>query len=273
MRRATRKKLTRPTRRSGQKVLYFVDTYANYFDPQLGEALVAVFEHNGIAVYVHPDQAASGMAMISMGAVEAARKLAAMNIRLLADAVRQGYDIVASEPSTVLCLTREYLNLFDDDDARLVAANTYEACSYLWKLHQQGRLALDLKPVNSTLAYHTPCHLRAISAGTPGESLLRLVSGLQVIHVEKGCSGMAGTYGLKRENFRMSLRAGWGLIAALRDPTFQAGTTECSACKMQMEQGASKPTIHPLKVLALAYGLMPDVAKQLSGRGSDVYVT
>jgi FAD/FMN-containing dehydrogenase/Fe-S oxidoreductase len=273
MRKAARKKLTRPTRRSDHKVLYFVDTYANYFDPQLGEALVAVFEHNGIAVYVHPDQAASGMAMISMGAVEAARKLAAKNIQLLADAVRQGYTIVASEPSTVLCLTREYLHLFDDDDARLVAANTYEACSYLWKLHQQGRLQLDLKPVNVALAYHTPCHLRALTAGTPGENLLRLVSGLHVFHIEKGCSGMAGTYGLKRENFRMSLRAGWGLIAALRDPTFQAGTTECSACKMQMEQGASKPTIHPLKVLALAYGLMPEVAKQFSGRGSDVYVT
>jgi FAD/FMN-containing dehydrogenase/Fe-S oxidoreductase len=273
MRRAARKKLTRPTRRSDKKVLYFVDTYANYFDPQLGEALVTVFEHNGIAVYVHPDQEASGMAMISMGAVEAARKLAAKNILLLAEAVRQGYDIVASEPSTVLCLTREYLNLFDDEDARLVAANTYEACSYLWKLHQQGRLQLDLKPVNAALAYHTPCHLRAIAAGTPGENLMRLISGLQVFHVEKGCSGMAGTYGLKRENFRMSLRAGWGLIAALRDPTFQAGTTECSACKMQMEQGAKKPTIHPLKVLAHAYGLMPDVARQLSGRGNDVYVS
>ena len=111
MRRAARKKLTRPTRRSDPKVLYFVDTYANYFDPQLAEALVAVFEHNGVAVYVHPRPAASGMAMISMGAVDAARKLAAKNILLLAEAVRQGYDIVASEPSTVLCLTREYLHL------------------------------------------------------------------------------------------------------------------------------------------------------------------
>jgi hypothetical protein len=40
-----------------------------------------------------------------------------------------------------------------------------------------------------------------------------------------------------------------------------------------MEQGAKKPTIHPLKVLAHAYGLMPDVARQLSGRGNDVYVS
>jgi Fe-S oxidoreductase len=273
MRRATRKKLTRPTRRSDRKVLYFVDTYANYFDPQLAEALVAVFEHNGVAVYVHPEQESSGMAMISMGAVEAARKLAAHNVPLLAEAIRQGYEIVASEPSAVLCLSREYLNLMDDEDARLVAEHTHEACDYLWNYHLQGQLQLDLKPINATLAYHTPCHMRALSVGTPGENLLRLIKGLQVFHLEKGCSGMAGTFGLKRENFRMSLRAGWGLISALRDQTFQAGTTECSACKMQMEQGTAKPTIHPLKVLALAYGLMPEIGKQIVGRRDEVYVT
>jgi FAD/FMN-containing dehydrogenase/Fe-S oxidoreductase len=273
MRRAARKKLTRPTGRSDRKVLYFVDTYANYFDPQLGEALVAVLEHNDVAVYVHPDQRSSGMAMISMGALDPARKLAEHNIPLLAEAVRQGYEIVASEPSTALCLTREYLHLVDDEDARLVAAHTHEACGYLWKMHQEGRLKLDFEPVEAAVAYHTPCHVRALSMGAPGENLLRLVRGLQVFHVEKGCSGMAGTYGLKRENFRTSLRAGWGLISALRDAAFQAGTTECSACKMQMEQGAAKPTIHPLKVLALAYGLMPDVAEQLARRVDRVYVT
>ena len=59
---------------------------------------------------------------------------------------------------------------------------------------------------------------------------------------------MAGTYGLHRANFRNSLRAGWPLIKAMRDPALPVGTTECSACKIQMEQGTTKPTIHPLKL-------------------------
>ena len=58
-------------------MLFFVDMYANWHDVQLADALVAVFEHNGIAVYVPPNQMQSGMAAISMGAVEAARKFAA----------------------------------------------------------------------------------------------------------------------------------------------------------------------------------------------------
>ncbi|HWB08145.1 MAG TPA: anaerobic glycerol-3-phosphate dehydrogenase subunit C [Pirellulales bacterium] len=273
MRRASRRRLTQPTRRSGRKVLYFIDTYANFHDPQLAEAMVAVLEHNGVAVYVHPDQTQSGMAMVSLGAVDRACKVAAHNVSILADAIRQGYTVVASEPSAALCLTREYPDLLGDDDARLVAANTSEACTYLWNMHLMGKLQLDLKPINATVGYHTPCHLKALGVGSPGESLLRLVPGLTVHRLDKGCSGMAGTFGLRKENYRNSLRAGWPLISSIRESNWLAGTTECSACKMQMEQGTSKPTIHPLKLLALSYRLMPEIASLLNTRGKELIVT
>ncbi|QDU30518.1 Anaerobic glycerol-3-phosphate dehydrogenase subunit C [Anatilimnocola aggregata] len=273
LRRADRNRLTRPARRTGGKILYFVDVYANWYDTQLAESLVAIMQHHGIAVYVPPGQLQSGMARISLGDVERARKLAARNVALLADAVRQGYQIVCTEPSAALALTHEYPNLLDDDDARLVAEHTTEACAYLWKLHQIGRLELDLRPINLTLGYHQPCHLRALDVGSPGESLLRLIPGLSVKRIERGCSGMAGTFGLRRDNYRASLRAGWGLISSLRDPLIDLGTTECSACKIQMEQGTTKPTIHPLKMLALAYGLMPEVESLLTARGEELLVT
>lgn len=270
---AHRRRLDRPSRRTGNKVLYFVDVYANWHDTQLAEALLAVLQHNGVAVYVHPLQVQSGMAAISMGAVDIARRLAARNLAILADAVRQGYHIVATEPAAALCLTHEYLNLFDEEDARLVAANSSEACTYLWKMHQAGKLELDLHPLNATLGYHLPCHLKALGVGSPGENLLRLIPGLMLHRIERGCSGMAGTFGLRRQNYRTSLRAGWGLISELRNPALQAGVTECSACKIQMEQGTSKPTIHPIKILALAYHLMPEVASLLTSHSEDLTVT
>ncbi len=273
VRRAAYRQLTRPSRRSGHKVAYFVDSFANYHDVQLAQALVAVFEHNGINVYVPPEQKQAGMVAVSCGDLDMARRLARHNLEILADAVRQGYHIVASEPAAALCLVREYPNLLPDEDARVVAKNTSEACSYLWKLHTLGRLRLDLKPINATLGYHMPCRLKALGVGAPGESLLRLIPGLTVHHIEEGCSGMAGTFGLLRRNYRASLRAGWGLISRLRDPNLQAGTTECSTCRIQMEQGTSKPTIHPVKLLALAYGLMPELAAQLTVRGQELLMT
>lgn len=270
---AHRRRITRPPKHSSRKVLYFVDIYANWYDTQLAEAFVRVLKHNGIAVYVHPDQLPSGMAAVSMGALHIARKFARRNVRLLAEAVRQGYQIVTTEPAAAVCLTHEYLNLLDSDDARLVAANTSEACAYLWKLHQNGKLELDLTPVNAMLGYHQPCHMRVLGAGTAGLNLLRLIPGVMTKHMEHGCSGMAGTFGLKQKNYRNSLRAGWGLITALREPGLQLGATECSTCKMQMEQGTAKPTIHPLKMLALSYGLMPEIAQLLTARSEELLVT
>ena len=111
--------------------------------------------------------------------------------------------------------------------------------------------------------------------GSPGENLLGLIPGLQLRHIESGCSGMAGTFGLLHQNYRTSLRAGWKLISRLRDPALHAGATECSTCKMQMEQGTTKPTIHPIKLLALSYGLMPEIARLLTSprRGVDRIVS
>jgi Fe-S oxidoreductase len=273
LRRAARRRLTRPGRRSGQKVLYFVDTFANYHDPQLAEALVSVLKHNGVSVYVHPEQWSSGMPSIACGALDHARAVARHNVALLADAVRQGYHVLATEPAAAVCLTHEYLHLVDDDDARLLAAHSGEACSYLWKMHLTGGLQLDFKAIHASLGYHTPCHLRALGVGTPGENLLGLIPGLRVHHVEQGCSGMAGTFGLLHRNYRSSLRAGWGLISRLRDASIQAGATECSACKIQMEQGTTKRTFHPIKLLALAYGLMPELAATLTTPGEDLIVS
>ena len=270
---AARRKLTRTTRRAGGKVLYFVDTFANYHDPQLALALVEVLEHNGIAVFVHPDQLSSGMPMIALGALAKAKEVATHNVALLADAVRQGYVIVTTEPSAAMCLKHEYSLLVPDDDAGLVAQHAVEACAFLWQLHRAGRLRLDLKPVNARLGYHQPCHLRALEIGTPSENLLRLIPGLVVHEIDAGCSGMAGTFGLQRKNFRASLRAGRGLTRALRDPNINAGVTECSACKIQMEQAAAKPTLHPIKLLALSYGLMPEVAEFLTARSEELFVS
>lgn len=273
LRRAARRRLTRTIRRGGRKVAYFVDAYANYFDAGLGEALVAVLKRNGISVHVPQDQVQAGMPAIACGSLDHARRLARQNIAVLSEAVRQGYDIVATEPAAVLCLTHEYPQLIDDDDTRLVAAHASEACTYLWNLHTKGGLQLDFRPINATVGYHLPCHLKALEVGSPGENLLRLIPGLSVVRLEEGCSGMAGTFGLLHRNYRASLRAGWGLISRLRDSRLQFGATECSACKLQMEQGTTKPTIHPIRLLALAYGLTPDLETMLDTPGSGLLAT
>ncbi len=274
LRRAARSKLTRMVRREGRKVAYFVDCFANDFDPILGEALVRILKRNGIAVFVPPTQTQAGMPAIACGAIDQAIGLARRNVAALAEAVRQGYEVVATEPAAALCLKHEYPQLLEnDDDALLVAQHSHEACSYLWQAHVTGELQLDLRPINLTVGYHLPCHLMALEVGSPGEQLLRLIPGLHVCRLEEGCSGMAGTFGLLHQNYRNSLRAGWNLIARVREPRIQLCATECSACKMQMEQGTTKPTIHPLKLLAVAYDLLPGGDQLINAVGMERLIT
>lgn len=247
-----------------EKVLYFVDTYANYFDTDLAIAFERVVRRHGVEFYAPTDQHHSGMSMISQGAVDIARNFAERNISMLAEAVRQGYQIVATEPSAVLALTHEYLHLMpDDEDAALVAEHTQEACHYLWRRHLQSGLHLDMQPLPLRVAYHVPCHVRALGIGTPSENLLRLIPELRARRLDKGCSGMAGTFGLSRKNYRSSLRAGLPMLSALRTGEYQIGATECGACRTQMEQSAPIGTLHPIKLLAASYGVMPELYEEL----------
>jgi Fe-S oxidoreductase len=269
-RRLAKKPAERP---NGRLVAYFVGDYANYYDPELARALVAVLRHNGISVHVPPGQTVSGMALISAGDLDAAREVARQNVHALADVAREGYAIVCSEPTAAVALKHEYPMLLDHPDVQVVAGRVIEAGAFLEHLHVEGRLKTDFAPLRLVAGYHTPCHLTALGTGTSLFRMLALIPGLELHKIEKGCSGMAGAYGLTSENFATSIRLGWGLISRMRESDLDIGLTECCSCKIQMEQGTATPTLHPLKLMALSYGLMPEIRQKLSAATRKLVVT
>lgn len=266
LRRAERLGLTRARPRApGPRVAFFVDIVANHFDQRLAEAVVAVLQHVGVNVFVPKGQRGCGMPALVAGDLDHARELVLANLRVLANAVRDGYTIVCAEPTAALMLRRESVRLTDDLDAALVAANTMDVGHYLAGLDARGQLPPFTQPLHAKAGYHQPCHLRALGVGTPGLDLIRKIPELDVEFIDRGCSGMAGTFGLSRQNFRTSLRAGRPLRSRLRDSDLELGATECSACRMQMEQGLSKRTRHPMELLSLAYGLNPSLRQHVKG--------
>jgi FAD/FMN-containing dehydrogenase/Fe-S oxidoreductase len=262
MRRAARRGWTR-RRRGRQQVVYFVDVFANYNDPLIAEAVVAVLNHNGIDVYVPPDQQGCGMAPLAQGDLEGAREAARANLLVLAELAREGCPIVCSEPTAAVMLRQDYLDLVDDADARMVANRVVELTGFLWDRHRQGRLRTDFQPLEFGVGHHVPCHLKALGRPPAGPALLALIPGLRAFTIDLSCSGMAGTYGLKADNHATSLAAGRPMLQALRQPGVSFGSTECSACRMQMQDGGRKRTLHPVQYLALSYGLMPELARRL----------
>ncbi|HXG09898.1 MAG TPA: anaerobic glycerol-3-phosphate dehydrogenase subunit C [Gemmataceae bacterium] len=263
LRRAERAGWTRPPRSGRPRVAYFVDVYANYNDPSIAEAVVAVLHHNGIEVYVPPGQHGCGMAPLAYGEVESAREAVEHNVRILADLAREGYPIVCSEPTAALMLRQDALDLLDDADARLVAGRVIELTAFLADLHGQGRLRTDFRRLDLSVGHHVPCHVKALGRPPAGPALLALIPGLRVHTIDVSCSGMAGTFGLKAENYATSLEAGRPMLEELARPRVLFGSTECSTCRLQIEDGARKRTLHPAQYLALAYGLMPELSRRL----------
>jgi FAD/FMN-containing dehydrogenase/Fe-S oxidoreductase len=245
------------------KVALFVDVFANYHDPAIAEAAVRVLQHHGADVLVPAEQRSCGMEALAHGDVETARELARANLRVFAELARDGYYVVCPEPTSALALRHDYLDLLDDPDARLVAARTVELSTYLGELHAAGALRTDFQPLDLGLGHHVPCHQKALDVPPAAPALLALIPGIRVHTIDVGCSGMAGTYGLKATGYDTSLAAGKAVFDEMRRPRVLLGSTECSSCRLQMEEGAGKVTLHPVQYLALAYGLMPELAKRI----------
>ncbi len=237
-------------------VVYFVDHFANFYDPEIASAFLAILNHNRIPVHIPENQIGSGMALISAGDLGAARTVAEDNLRELGELAREGLTIVCTEPAAALSLTQDYPMLVDHPDADVVARQTVEAGDFLRSLHREGKLKTDFGPLPLRVGYHTPCHLKALKRGEPLHELLNLIPDLEVVSLDKGCSGMAGTFGLSRNTFAESLQIGSDLIERMRQPDLILGASECSGCRLQMEQGSTTPSVHPLKLLAAAYGLL-----------------
>ena len=257
------RRLTRPQRREDTKIALLVDIFGNYCDTRLPEIAVKVLEHQGFHVLVPARQQSSGLTAITSGHRDRAEWIAAKNVPLFADLVRQGYKVVSLEPAAAVCFQHEYRLIYPDPETALVADNTVDLCTFLYQSHLEGRLRLNFQPIHATLGYHAPCRSVVIGGGnlaspTAAQQLLHLIPGLEVRRLERGCCGLAGTFGLKKANYPLSLRLGVRLFSALRDAGIQAGVTDCSACKMQMEQGTTKKTFHPIKILAASYGLAND---------------
>lgn len=246
------------------RVVYFADTYAQYFDPQLAEATVRVLQAAGVHVYVPPNPLHSGAASLSVGHVDRAKRLAKRNINALEPLTRDGYTILCSEPTTALMLTQDYLDLVDDPGAQQVARHTVELMSYLEQLQEQGRLPqVKIENFPLSVGHHIPCHIKALQKGIEGPGLLQQSGGYRVHILDLSCSGMAGVYGLQQANYASSMRAGKPMLDRFGQDDLHFGSSECSSCRIQMEHAGNKPVLHPVQWLALAYGLMPELRNRL----------
>jgi glycerol-3-phosphate dehydrogenase subunit C len=241
---------------TGRSLVYFHGCGTNYYEPAVGEMVVAVLEHNGFQVLV-PPQDCCGLPLQSNGNFEAARAYVRRLVANLARYARDGLPIVASSTSCGLMLKREARQILgvEDEDLEVVSEATYDVCEFLLLLHDRGELRTDFQPLPLTVPYHAPCQQRGHGIGKPALDLFALIEELRVIELDVDCCGIAGTYGLKKEKYEISMAVGERLFGALRDVEGELAACDSETCRWQIEHGAGVRAVHPVELLHRAYGL------------------
>jgi Fe-S oxidoreductase len=241
-----------PARRG--TVALFPTCLVEYQQPEIGKALVGVYERNGIACELPDGQVCCGMPWLDAGDVPKFEEHARANVAALAPAVRAGHDVVVPQPTCAYVLREEYPDFLGTDDARLVADHTFDSSEYLMARHREEPLDTEFDGTTyQTITWQSACHYRAQQIGPKSRDLMAL-TGARVEIVER-CSAIDGTWGMRAENVEMARRIAKPLMEKISssDAALVAGDCHLSNTAI-LEQTGKRPS-HPLQVLALAYGI------------------
>lgn len=242
------------------QVAYFHGCSGNYYDTAASKAAVLVLAHNGYDV-VLPEQNCCGLPLQSNGEFKAAREYAGRNLDSLADYARRGVPIVGASTSCTLSLKSDYREILqlEHPDRDMVSAQVWDISEFLLDLHQRGELRTDLSalPLTGPVVYHAPCQQKLHHIGQPALDLFELIPGMTVERSGAACCGIAGTYGVKAEKYDIAMEVGKPLFDQVRAVgTHQPVICDSETCRWQITHATGAKSVHPVQVLAAAYGLM-----------------
>ncbi|KAA5834934.1 FAD-linked oxidase C-terminal domain-containing protein [Saccharopolyspora hirsuta] len=242
-------------------VTWLADSFTTYTEPHIGRAGVELLERAGWRV----DLAAGGCcgrSSMSKGMLDDAKQKAAALVASLQRDTAPGSPIVGCEPSCVLMLREEHTALLPG--AATVADRVKQVEELLVEAIDDGRLALraDSWLAGRRIVFHGHCHQKAEVGTAATLALLRRIPGAQVVEIDAGCCGMAGSFGFEAEHYETSMTVGGDRLfpALAAEPDAVVAATGVS-CRQQIFHGAGRTAWHPVELvreaLADAEGVVP----------------
>jgi glycerol-3-phosphate dehydrogenase subunit C len=246
-----------PTDSTRGKVAVFATCYGNKNDPQLGEDLISIFEHNGIPVRLTDKEKCCGMPKMELGDLESVEKAKQVNIPELVRLIDEGWDIIAPIPSCVLMFKQELPLMFPADvDVKKVQENIFDPFEYLMLRHKAGKFDTHFKNKLGNIAYHVPCHQRVQKIGMKTKDIMQLVPETTIEVLER-CSGHDGTYAVKSEFHEISMKICRPITDKIKKSNFDHYVSDCPMAGHQIANGLKgdmKPE-SPFGLLKQAYGI------------------
>ncbi|HEV8143779.1 MAG TPA: FAD-linked oxidase C-terminal domain-containing protein [Methylomirabilota bacterium] len=230
------------------EVVLFHDTFVTYNAPHIGQAAVGLLEAAGYRVTL-VDRKCCGRPLISKGMLEAAREHSAWNVAQLAPFAARGVSIIGLEPSCLLTLRDETVDLVRTDGARMVAKQSFLLEEFLLRERANG-LTLPFVAHGGRALLHGHCHQKAMVGTAPTVAALRWAR-YEVSEVDSGCCGMAGSFGFEKEHYDISITLGNRRLApAVKDaPADTVVVAPGVSCRQQIEHLAGRRAKHPAEAL------------------------
>ena len=238
-------------------VSFFHGCFVNYNYPQLGKDLVSVMNALGYGVHMLDKEKCCGVALISNGMTDTARRNAEINLESIRKSVSERQMPVIGTSSTCnFTLRDEYPHLLGIDNSD-IRDYIELATRFIYRLVNKEKVQLVFKKeYKARIAYHCPCHMEKLGWGIFSIELIKMIPGVELTVLDSNCCGIAGTYGFKKENYEVSQAIGKPLfnqIERLR-PDFVA--CDCETCKWQIEMSTGYEVKNPVSILAEALDLI-----------------
>lgn len=235
------------------QVSYFHGCYVNYNNPQLGKDLIKVFNALNIGVQLLKKEKCCGVALISNGFINQAKKQAKVNIKSIRESVIDNkMPVIATSSTCTFTIRDEYPHLLDIDTSD-IKDQVELATRYIYRLFsKEDNTKLNFKKEKIKVVYHTPCHMEKLGWAYYSIELLKLIPNIELEVLDSQCCGIAGTYGFKKENYKTSQDIGATLFEKIESSGADYVITDCETCKWQIEMSTSKKCEHPISILARA---------------------
>jgi FAD/FMN-containing dehydrogenase/Fe-S oxidoreductase len=232
----------------------FCDEFTNYNDTDIGIKAVLLLEKLGYDVRL-PRHEESGRTYLSKGLMRDAKRLAKQNVKMLKDLVDGDAPLVGIEPSAILTLRDEYLDLVDEDqlpDAKKIAANSWLFDEFIDMERFKGNITAESFTTEKRhIKLHGHCHQKALSSLVHTQKMLTLPANYTVDIIPSGCCGMAGSFGYEAEHYEVSMQVGELVLF----PTVRSQPAEViiaapgTSCRHQIKDGTGRKALHTLEVL------------------------
>lgn len=238
------------------RAAYFTGCMANFFYPEVGEALVHVLSTNNVEVLIPGKQHCCGMPTSASGDVKTARIMAKENIKVFS-ALKVDY-IVFTCGSCALAW-KEYPELFPEGSklraqAEELAAKVKDITELVLMLDYKKHMG----SLSGKVTYHDPCHLKnGLKVINEPREILKSIPGMDFYDNPNGlCCGSGGSFSLK--HYELSTKITERCVKKLLQTGGERVATGCLACRMQIEdtvtrKGYPLAVRHTIELLAESY--------------------